>query len=494
MKKMERSIYQEIAERTGGSIYIGVVGPVRTGKSTFIKRFMENMVLPRMEDGYAMERARDELPQCAAGRTIMTAEPKFVPEEAARLQLDDGIHCSVRLADSVGYLITGASGGTEDGAERMVMTPWYDHEITLSQAAEEGTVRVINDHSTVGVLVTTDGSICSIAREDYIPAEERAARELERAGKPFVILLNCAQPEEERAQALAAELEEKYRRKCIPVNCLTLDEAGITQILRDLLMEFPVTCFRVFFPAWIEALGEESEFRTALFERLRAGAESVSRVEDVERLTASLISEEMIDRADVAACDLGTGAVTIRVSLPKKLYYEIISRESGFPVRNDRELMLLLRSISERKEEYDRVHEALESARSSGYGIVMPTMEEMRLEEPQIVRQGGRYGVRLKASAPSIHMILADIETEVSPAIGGEKASEEVINFLLQGYDGDVSRIWESNIFGKPLNDIAGEGLNNKIRAMPADAQTKLRATIQRIINDGNGGIICILL
>ena len=494
MKKMERSIYQEVAERTGGSVYIGVVGPVRTGKSTFIKRFMENMVLPRMEDGYAAERARDELPQCASGRTIMTAEPKFVPEEAARIQLDEGIRCAVRLVDSVGYLISGATGIMEDGAERMVMTPWYDHEITLSQAAEDGTARVISDHSTVGVLVTTDGSVCSIAREDYIPAEERAVKELERVGKPYVILLNCTQPEGEGALALAAELEEKYQRRCIPVNCLSLDEAGIAEILRSLLMEFPVTRFRVFFPAWVEALGDESEFRASLYERLRSGAGSAERLEDVERFVRSLVSDETIERADIEDCDLGTGAVTVRIALPKKLYYDIISKESGFPVRNDRELMLLLRSIGARKDEYDRVHEALESARTTGYGIVMPTMEEMRLEEPQIVRQGGRYGVRLKASAPSIHMILADIETEVSPAIGGEKASEEVINFLLQGYDGDVSRIWESNIFGKPLNDIAGEGLNNKIRAMPVQAQTKLRATVQRIINDGNGGIICILL
>ena len=491
---LDISIYQDIAARTDGNVYLGVVGPVRTGKSTFIKRFMETLVLPRMDDAYAAERAKDELPQCGSGRTIMTAEPKFVPETAAEIRLENGVRCAIRLADSVGFMVAGATGSMENGIERMVMTPWYDHEIPMSQAAEEGTMRVITDHSTVGILVTTDGSVCSLPREDYIPAEERAAQELQQAGKPFIILLNCTDPEGEEAVSLAAELAEKYGHGCIPVNCLTLDENGISRILESLLMEFPITCCRVFFPGWMEALGEDNDFRASLFELLRSCGESAVRMGDLSRFSDILSAEEMIETVQVSDCDLSTGIVSIRITLPKRLYYDIISRESGFPVRNDRELMLLLKSVSARKEEYDRVHDALESARSTGYGIVMPTMEEMQLEEPQIVRQGGRYGVRLKASAPSIHMILANIETEVSPAIGGEKASEEVINFLLQGYDGDVSRIWESNIFGKPLNDIAGEGLNNKIRAMPADAQNKLRTTIQRIINDGSGGMICILL
>ncbi len=491
---MDSSIYQGIAARTGGHLYIGVVGPVRTGKSSFIKRFMETLVLPGITDEYVLERAKDELPQCASGRTIMTAEPKFVPEQAAEVQLENGLRCSVRLVDSVGYMVSGASGSTEDGAERMVMTPWYDHEIPMSQAAEEGTVRVISDHSTIGILVTTDGSVCGLPREDYIPAEERAAKELIRSGKPFVILLNCEDPSGPAAAALADELSCKYRHCCIPVNCLALDEAGMKEILSSLLLDFPVTQYRIFFPSWFEALGDDCEFRNVLYQHLRSGAEAASRMGDANGFAESLSNEDLVEHAFVSELDPAAGIVTISLSLPKRLYYEIISRESGFPVRNDRELMRLLQSVSSLKNEYERVHDALESARSTGYGIVMPTMEEMRLEEPQIVRQGGRYGVRLKASAPSIHMILADIETEVSPAIGGEKASEEVINFLLQGYDGDVSRIWESNLFGKPLNDIAGEGLSNKIRSMPPDAQNKLRMTVQRIINEGNGGIICILL
>ncbi len=491
---MDTSIYQDIAVRTDGNLYIGVVGPVRTGKSTFIKRFMETVVLPLMDDTYAMERARDELPQCGSGRMVMTAEPKFVPESAAQLQLENGMRCAVRMIDSVGYMVQGASGNLEDGAERMVMTPWYAHEIPMSQAAAEGTRRVISDHSTVSVMVTTDGSVCALSREDYIPAEEQTVKELLNAGKPFVIILNCREPASEAAHSMAAELAERYGHPCMPLNCQTMEAEEIIGIIRVLLTDFPVSQYRVFFPPWMEALGEESAFRSALFTALRSGAEEAVRIGDVEGFVDTLRANESIEDAKITSCDLATGIVSVRIELPRRIYYEIISRESGFPVRNDRDLMLLLQSVGGLKEEYERVHEALESARSTGYGIVMPTMEEMRLEEPQIVRQGGRYGVRLKASAPSVHMILANIETEVSPAIGGEKASEEVINFLLQGYDGDVSRIWESNIFGKPLNDIAGEGLNNKIRAMPQDAQGKLRATIQKIVNEGSGGLICILL
>lgn len=490
----DTAIYKDMAERTGGSVYIGVVGPVRTGKSTLIKRFMETMVLPRIEDVYAMERAKDELPQSGSGRTIMTAEPKFVPEQPVTLSVEGGAVCSVRMVDSVGYMVNGAAGNLEDGTERMVMTPWYDEEIPMRQAAEEGTRRVIADHSTVGLLVTTDGSICGIGREEYEAPEARAAEELRRIGKPFMLLLNCANPESEEAQALAEELEKRYSRRCVPVNCLTLDEKGMEEILRDLLFEFPVQKFEVFLPAWIDALDASNALRTALFDAVRAAAEQTGKMGGAAAMAETLSENETVASAKVEKLSLGDGTVVLSAALPQQLYYRTISEESGFEIRNDRDLMLLLRSVSGLKGEYERVHQALEDARKTGYGIVMPTLEEMTLEEPQIVRQGGRYGVKLKASAPSIHMIMANIETEVSPAIGGERASEEVINFLLQGYDGDINRIWESNIFGKALNDIAGEGLTNKIRAMPDDAQAKLRSTIQRIVNEGSGGLICILL
>lgn len=491
---MDAAVYQDLAERTGGNIYIGVVGPVRTGKSTFIKQFMETMVLPGVEDVYALERAKDELPQSGSGRTIMTAEPKFIPENAVSLALPNGVQCAVRMVDSVGYMVAGAAGSMEDGVERMVMTPWYDHEIPMSQAAEEGTCRVITEHSTIGILVTTDGSVCGLDRDDYLPAEQRAARELNRIGKPYVILLNCADPKSEAAAALAGELAEAYGHDCIPVNCTQLEQKEMEEILSHVLSEFPVTKFSVYLPAWMDGLSSDSEIRCRLFDALREAVENTASVGDTDKMLFALAQNDYISDAAATELQLGTGEVSIMMTMQPQLYYETLSTESGFEIRSDRDLMELLRSVRGLKQEYERVHEALESARSTGYGIVMPTVEEMQLEEPQIVRQGGRYGVKLKASAPSIHMIMANIETEVSPAIGGEKASEEVINFLLQGYDGDINRIWESNIFGKPLNDIAGEGLNNKIRAMPEDAREKLRTTVQRMVNEGSGGMICILL
>lgn len=490
----ETAIYKDMAERTGGSVYIGVVGPVRTGKSTFIKRFMETMILPNVEDVYALERARDELPQSGSGKTIMTAEPKFVPEQAVELKVDDAAVCSVRMVDSVGYMVDGAVGNLEDGSERMVMTPWYDEEIPMSRAAEEGTRRVISDHSTIGILVTTDGSVSGIPREKYEAPEARAAEELNSIGKPYIILLNCAAPASEDAVALAEELSKKYGRRCLPVNCLELNEREMADILKDLLYEFPAQRFEVFLPAWMDALDGGSEVRKELFDAVLAAAGNTAKMGDVAAMAEAIGQNETVSAANVDRLDLGNGNVVLSVALPQELYYQTISEESGFDIRNDRDLMLLLHSVSGLKEEYERVHQALEDVRAKGYGIVMPTLEEMTLEEPQIVRQGGRYGVKLKASAPSIHMIMANIETEVSPAIGGERASEEVINFLLQGYDGDINRIWESNIFGKALNDIAGEGLTNKIKAMPDDAQSKLQTTIQRIVNEGSGGLICILL
>ena len=487
-------IYEEIAARTGGNIYIGVVGPVRTGKSTFIKRFMETLVLPQMTDVYQLERARDEMPQSGSGRTIMTAEPKFVPETAAEIELGGSAHCSIRLVDSVGFMVRGAVGNLEDGAERTVMTPWYDEEIPISQAAEEGTYRVISEHSTIGVLVTTDGSVCGIPREEYEAPEARAAEELEKAGKPYVILLNCAEPGSEEAAALAAELRERFGHSCIPVNCARLEAEQIQEILQRILFEFPVRSFRVYLPPWVDALAADDEIKTGLFRTIASYAADAKCIGEAAATISRLAEHDAVSAAVVRELSLGTGDLTIGVELLPQVYYQTIRRESGFPIRNDCDLMRLLQEISSLTGEYERVHAALDAVREKGYAIVMPTMEEMSLEEPQIVRQGGRYGVRLKASAPSIHMMMANIETEVSPAIGGESASEDVINFLLQGYDGDMSRIWESNIFGKSLNDIAAEGLTNKIRAMPEDVQAKLRTTVQRIVNEGSGGIICILL
>ena len=490
----ENRIYEDIAQRTGGGIYIGVVGPVRTGKSTFIKRFMETLVIPNIENVYMKERARDELPQSGSGRTIMTAEPKFVPEDAVEITLEGGAALSVRLVDCVGYMVRGAVGQFEDENERMVTTPWFDHEITLTEAAEFGTQKVIAEHSTIGLVVTTDGSICDIPREDYIEAEERVISELQSIGKPFVIVLNTARPNSAEAKALAAELQTKHGVSCVVANCLELNETDINALLRTVLYEFPISELRIFLPAWVDALPMEHTIKTELFAAISESVDGMRCVRDVSRVIEALSGGDDVDDARIRELSLGTGSVTAVIELPRELYYHTISEQSGFNINDDGDLMALLTEMSGIKEEYDRISEALHDVRSRGYGIVLPGKDELHLEEPEIVKQGGRYGVRLKASAPSIHMIMANIETEVSPALGGERSSEEIINFLLQGFEGDVGRIWESNIFGKSLYDIAGEGLSSKIKRMPEEAQAKLQETLQRIINEGSGGLICIIL
>ena len=489
----EKSIYADIARRTGGDIYIGVVGPVRTGKSTFIKRFMETLVLPNVEDAYLRERARDELPQSGSGRTIMTAEPKFIPEDAVSITLDGGVQLSVRLIDSVGYMVAGALGRYEGESERMVTTPWFDHEISISEAAELGTEKVIREHSTIGLLVTTDGSVCDIPRAEYLEAEERAVRELKAIGKPFILVLNSSEPESEAAGALRDQLSEKYGADCVCVNCQTLGAAEIREILKGVLYAFPITALGFDLPPWTEALPPEHPLRRKLLLAAAKAADGMALLRDVSGVLARF-GEEAQSEAVLRSLSLGIGAARAEVELPRELYYQTISEQSGFEVRDDGDLMTLLTEMRTVKREYDRFRDALEQVRETGYGIVMPTNEELILEEPEIVRHGGRYSVKLRASAPSILLINADIETEVSPALGGEKASEEVINFLLQGFEGDVSRIWESNIFGKSLYDIAGEGLTAKIRRMPEESRQKLRDALQRIINDGSGGLIFIIL
>lgn len=490
----ESTIYEDIALRTDGDIYLGVVGPVRTGKSTFIKRFMETLVIPRIDNVYRKERARDELPQSGSGRTIMTAEPKFIPEEAVTIRLGEDTDLSVRLIDCVGYMVKGASGQFEDGAERMVTTPWFDKEISLTEAAEQGTYKVIAEHSTIGLVVTCDGTICEIPREDYVPAEERVIRELQEIGKPFTVVLNSAEPNAESAKALCRSIREKYGTGCVCVNCLELSENDISEILKSALCEFPLSELDVFLPSWVDALPIEHPLRTSLYNGVRASAQSIHRIRDVYPMADTLRAEENILSVSVAALQMGRGIADIRVDLPRALFYQTISEQSGFAIRDDGDLMALLTEMRGIKNEYDRISSALKDVRETGYGIVVPSPDELKLEEPEIVRQGGRYGVRLKASAPSIHMIMANIETEVSPALGGEKASEQIINFLLQGFEGDTSRIWESNIFGKSLYDIAGEGVITKLRQMPVNAQAKLQQTLTRIVNEGGGSLICIII
>lgn len=488
------SIYQDMAARTGGSIYIGVVGPVRTGKSTFIKRFMETQVLPHIDNAYRRDRAQDELPQSGSGRTIMTAEPKFVPEEAVCIRLEDDVTFSVRLIDCVGYMVPGAMGQFEDLSPRMVMTPWYDHEIPMTEAAEIGTRKVITDHSTVGIVITTDGTITDIPREDYLEAEERVIRELQEIGKPFLVLLNSADPRGSRAASIAAEIGEKFGVSCLPVNCLALEEQELRSLLQGLLYEFPLQELDVFLPPWVDALPGEHPIKSDLYQRIAAGTAGLHCIRQLAPYLASLQNTENVESAGVDAMDLGQGVAQASIRLPRGLFYTTLSQRSGLSVSDDGDLMELLTELAEVRKAYDKVAPALIAARETGYGIVLPTVEELELEDPEIVRQGGRYGIRMRASAPSIHMIRADVSTTVSPIVGNEKQSEEMVNYLLRQFEGDTGKIWESNIFGRSFNEIAGEDLQAKLKRMPPDAQVKLREALERIINEGGGGLICIIL
>lgn len=464
------SIYADIAARTGGNIYIGVVGPVRTGKSTFIKRFMETLVLPNITDDYVRERARDELPQSGSGRTIMTAEPKFVPEDAVAIELDASVRASVRLIDSVGYMIPGVNGQYEDGEERLVTTPWYDHEVPMRVAAEEGTRKVIRDHSTIGIVVTTDGSVTELAREDYAPAEARVVAELRDIGKPFLVLLNTADPAGERAQSLAADLSVQYDAACLPVNCQTLTEQDILEILRTILYEFPVAeaCFRM--PEWMDVLPPDNAVKQQLYARLREQMPSLRCLRQARRTAQALSEDPLLESADVERIGVDTGSVCYVLAFPRALYYDVISEQAGVALHSDGELISFLADMGRIQADYQHIRSALNDVRTKG------------------------YGVRLKASAKAIHMFQTNIETEISPEIGGENASSEILGFLLQGFDGDVEQLWQSNIFGKPIYTIAQEGVEEKLSCLPTKAVGKLQETLQRVVNEGSGTLICIIL
>lgn len=488
------NIYRDLAERTGGSFLLGVVGPVRTGKSSFIKRFMETLVIPHIDNHFSKERARDELPQSASGKTIMTAEPKFVPEEAVEISLPDDTRLSVRLIDCVGYMVDGAAGQFEDGEERLVTTPWFDHEVTLTEAAEAGTEKVIRDHSSIGIVITTDGSFGDIPRESFVEAEGRVITELQELGKPFAVLLNSAQPDSNEAKNLAQKLSDQYGVNCMSVNCLEMDEEVITEVLNSVLEEFPLKSLSIFLPDWVDALPDGSELKQSVYQLVTDSASSISKVKDLRKFTADLSEADVISEAQIGERSLGQGRTTVYLEMPRSLYYETISKETGLNIAGDGDLIAILSSMAAVKEEYDRISEALREVREQGYGVVYPEAGQMQLAEPQIVRQNGKYSVRLRATAPAIHMMMTNIETEVSPAIGGANASEDIISFLLQGFDGDVNRIWESNIFGKSLNELAEEGLRSKIDNLPENTRLKLRDTLQRMINEGCSGLICLLL
>ncbi len=490
----EHSIYQDIAERTGGDIYMGVVGPVRSGKSTFIKRFMEALVLPHMADGYTRERARDEMPQSAAGKTVMTTEPKFIPDEAVTVRLDESATMRVKMIDCVGYLVPGALGTAEGGQPRMVRTPWQEEPMPFAEAAELGTHKVIAEHATIGMLVTTDGSIGEIPRASYEEAEERVVRELRALGKPFAVILNSARPQAEEAIALAYELEGKYGVPVALVSCMDLDAEDIRHILALVLHEFPVTEVRLRLPEWTTALEPTHRIHQALMAALRKSADRVRRIGDIREAFADFGECEFVSRAVVEDIDLGRGSARIALEMADGLYYQVLSELSGFEIDGEESLMELLRELSGMKARYDKVADALQACNERGYGIVMPDISDMTLDEPEIVRQSGGYGVRLRASASSIHMIRANIEAEVNPIVGTEQQSEELVRYMLREFDEDPSRIWGTNLFGKSLYDLVGEGIHAKLEHMPDASRQKLSETLERIINEGSGGLICILL
>ncbi len=488
------TVYKDISTRTGGDIYIGVVGPVRSGKSTFIKKFMEQLVIPNIDGDYDKSRARDELPQSASGRAVMTTEPKFIPDEAVGITLSDGARLSVRMIDCVGYMVDGALTGEDGEGERMVNTPWSSAPIPFSAAAEIGTRRVIEEHSTVGVVVTTDGSIGEIPREAYVAAEQRTVAELKKIGKPFAIVLNSADPTGDGASALAYELEEKYRAPVALVSCSELDSHDIGRILELILFEFPARELRFSLPPWVSALPQDHKIRTELTGVVRSAGESVKKTGDITRVRETLLTCELVDGARVEGIDLGTGRGEISVSVPRELYYSVVSEMTGMDISCEEDMLSALIELSAVRGKYERIASALEDAEHLGYGIVMPEIGDLHLEEPEIVRQAGGYGVRLRAAAPSIHMIRANIETEINPIVGTEAQSEEIISFMLNEFSEDPTRIWESNMFGKSLYELVGEGLNTKLSHMPDDARKKIGETLERIINEGSGGLICIIL
>ena len=488
------SIYEDIAARTAGDIYLGVVGPARTGKSTFIKRFMETLVLPSIDDDYRRQRARDELPQSGSGRTVMTAEPKFVPEEAVEIAMEGGGTFSVRLVDCVGYLVPGAVGQLEDGEPRMVHTPWFPQEIPMAEAAEIGTRKVIAEHATIGIVITTDGTITDLPREAYPEAEGRVIEELKALGKPFLILLNSAHPQGEAAQKLRAKLAEQYDVTCLAVSCLDLDQQAVTEIIQAVLYEFPLEELQLFLPDWVETLPTEHPIRTALFQAIRAQAGKLVRIRDVKPAVAAMGQCELVTWASVTGMKLGSGCCQARLELPRSLFYDTLSQQTGFALHSDGELLALLERLAVVQAEHQKVAAAMEEVRATGYGIVIPEAEELELEQPEIIKQGGRYGVRLRAKAPSIHMIRADIQAEVSPIVGSEKQSEDMLGFLLEEFEGAPEKIWQSNIFGRSFHELINEDLATKLKHMPEDAREKMRLTLERILNEGSGGLICIIL
>lgn len=488
------NIYRDIAKRTGGNFYIGVVGPVRTGKSTFIKKFMEELVLPNISGDYNKDRARDELPQSAGGKTVMTTEPKFIPDEAVEITVGDGAKLKVKMIDCVGYIVPDALGQIEEGVPRMVRTPWSDSPMPFAEAAEMGTRKVICEHSTIGMLVTTDGSIGDIPRASYVEAEERVAKEIQQMGKPFAVILNSSEPESASAIELAYELEEKYGAPVALVSCLELDAEDIRHILELVLMEFPIREIKIKLPSWTAALDKSHWLKKSIINSISECAVKISKIGEMKGAFSLMSGTEYIIESRISSIDMSNGNCTLELILSDDLYYRVIGELTGLEITGEEELLRKLKELSAIKKEYDKFAAAIDEVNDRGYGIVMPDVDDLTLEEPQIVKQAGGYGIKLRASAPSIHMIKAGIETEINPIVGTEQQSEEIVRYMMKEFEEDPKKIWESNLFGKSLYELVNEGLHSKLEHMPDDARKKLSETLARIINEGSGGLICIIL
>ncbi|NLL01369.1 MAG: stage IV sporulation protein A [Clostridiales bacterium] len=486
-------VYNDIQARTGGEIYIGVVGPVRTGKSTFIKRFMDLLVIPGIEDVHSKERAIDELPQAAAGKTIMTTEPKFIPKEAAEIALNDETKVKIRLIDCVGYMVEGASGHIENQNERMVKTPWFDHEIPYTQAAELGTKKVINDHSTIGIVVTTDGSFGEIPRNNYMIPEERTIEELKRLGKPFIVLLNTNKPYSNDTLRIAEEIEQRFDVTVIPTNCEQLKKEDIHNIMENILSVFPISELNFYMPKWAEMLPPDHWLKEDLLTSVKALFQNISRVKDAT--SENFITDsEYVKRFKVDKVDMQNGTVTVNVEFDDAYYYQILSDLIGVPITGEYQLISTIKELAAKKSEFDMVSEAVKHVKSKGYGIVSPLKDEITIEEPEVMKHGSKYGVKIKAKAPSIHLIRAEIMTEVAPIVGSEDQAKDLIHYINENAKENPEGIWETNIFGKSIRQLVDDGINSKMNKLTDESQLKLQETMQKIINDSNGGLICIII
>ncbi|MDO4451673.1 MAG: stage IV sporulation protein A [Lachnospiraceae bacterium] len=485
-------LYKDIQARTNGEIYIGVVGPVRTGKSTFIKRFMDLLVLPHMEDEHMRARTRDELPQSASGKTIMTTEPKFIPKEAAAIELEDGITANIRLIDCVGYMVEGAVGHIENDEERQVKTPWFEHEIPFTKAAAIGTQKVIREHSTIGIVITTDGSIGELKRENYIEAEKNTIRELQNIGKPFIVLVNSKKPYGEEAKAVKEELEEKYGVTALTVNCEQLRQEDIHQIMQSVLFEFPIAEVQFYIPKWVEMLPIEHRIKQDLLLHVKEMLNAFSQIKDVKKEWKETESD-YIEEMRIEEVKMDSGSVKVRIQIGEPFYYEVLSEVTGENITSEYDLIGTVKELSALRKEYEGVKDAMEAVRLKGYGVISPTKEEIKLEDPIIIKQGNKFGVKIHSEAPSVHLIKANIETDIAPIVGSEQQAEDLVKYIKEAKETEEG-MWQTNIFGKSIEELVTEGMHNKMMMINDESQIKLQDTMQKIVNDSNGGLVCIII